>query len=254
MTNTGDEAAPLGQRTAETQVERLRALAALAMVIASVAVGFIAGRASVWLVPFEAASTVGAGRQTAAVRAPEAEPELKAKRSAQPSDGKESKPPVPLPPVSGENGQKASPRPEAPSTNGAQPPSSAGASDQPRTNRSEGDPGNLTKEPIPPAAAKAVEPTVTPDANRTPVTPDANRAPQGFTLLNPGATNAAPNAPPEARDPSRSAPERPAAANMSSADAPGLEECERRYSSFRRSDGTYQPFGGGPRMRCPHLR
>jgi hypothetical protein len=41
---------------------------------------------------------------------------------------------------------------------------------------------------------------------------------------------------------------------MSSADAPGLEECERRYSSIRRSDGTYQPFGGGPRMRCPHLR
>jgi hypothetical protein len=36
--------------------------------------------------------------------------------------------------------------------------------------------------------------------------------------------------------------------------SPDVEECERRYSSFRRSDGTYQPFGGGPRQRCPHLR
>ena len=32
------------------------------------------------------------------------------------------------------------------------------------------------------------------------------------------------------------------------------ELCERRYSSFRRSDGTYQPFDGGPRKRCPLLR
>jgi hypothetical protein len=31
-------------------------------------------------------------------------------------------------------------------------------------------------------------------------------------------------------------------------------QCERRYSSFRRSDGTYQPFDGGPRKRCPLLR
>ena len=39
--------------TALGNIDRLRARAALAMVIASVAVGFMAGRASVWLVPFE---------------------------------------------------------------------------------------------------------------------------------------------------------------------------------------------------------
>jgi hypothetical protein len=37
-------------------------------------------------------------------------------------------------------------------------------------------------------------------------------------------------------------------------DRQGIAACERRYSSFRRSDGTYQPFGGGPRLRCPLLR
>jgi hypothetical protein len=33
-----------------------------------------------------------------------------------------------------------------------------------------------------------------------------------------------------------------------------LAECERRYSSFRRSDGTYQPYGSRPREVCPLLR
>jgi hypothetical protein len=37
-------------------------------------------------------------------------------------------------------------------------------------------------------------------------------------------------------------------------DRPGVAACEKRYSSFRRSDGTFQPFGGGPRLRCPLLR
>jgi hypothetical protein len=51
-------------------IDRLCARAALAMVIASVAVGFMAGRASVWLVPFDA-PTVANGRM-AAVRASDA--------------------------------------------------------------------------------------------------------------------------------------------------------------------------------------
>jgi len=36
--------------------------------------------------------------------------------------------------------------------------------------------------------------------------------------------------------------------------ASALAECERRYSSFRRSDGTYQPYGSRPRELCPLLR
>jgi hypothetical protein len=33
-----------------------------------------------------------------------------------------------------------------------------------------------------------------------------------------------------------------------------VAQCERRYSSFRRSDGTYQPYGSGTRRPCPLLR
>ena len=33
-----------------------------------------------------------------------------------------------------------------------------------------------------------------------------------------------------------------------------LDQCARRYASFRRSDGTYQPLDGGPRKRCALLR
>lgn len=32
------------------------------------------------------------------------------------------------------------------------------------------------------------------------------------------------------------------------------ERCDDRYKSFRWSDGTYQPYGGGPRVLCPYLR
>ena len=37
----------------------------------------------------------------------------------------------------------------------------------------------------------------------------------------------------------------------SKTDDVAIAQCERRYSSFRRSDGTYQPRDGGPRKRCP---
>ena len=37
-------------------------------------------------------------------------------------------------------------------------------------------------------------------------------------------------------------------------DAVGVAECESRYSSFRRSDGTYQPYGRSSRQVCPFLR
>ena len=37
-------------------------------------------------------------------------------------------------------------------------------------------------------------------------------------------------------------------------DEDGFADCERRYSSFRRSDGTYQPYGRNSRELCPLLR
>ncbi len=32
------------------------------------------------------------------------------------------------------------------------------------------------------------------------------------------------------------------------------DRCAARYRSFRWSDGTFQPYGGGPRQLCPYLR
>jgi hypothetical protein len=32
------------------------------------------------------------------------------------------------------------------------------------------------------------------------------------------------------------------------------ERCEAEFRSFDPSDGTYQPYGGGPRELCPYLR
>lgn len=32
------------------------------------------------------------------------------------------------------------------------------------------------------------------------------------------------------------------------------ERCDDRFKTFRYSDGTYQPYGGGPRRLCPYLR
>lgn len=31
------------------------------------------------------------------------------------------------------------------------------------------------------------------------------------------------------------------------------QRCDDRYVSFRWSDGTFQPYGGGPRQLCPYL-
>ncbi len=33
-----------------------------------------------------------------------------------------------------------------------------------------------------------------------------------------------------------------------------FDACAARYRSFRFSDGTYQPYGGGSRRLCPYLR
>jgi hypothetical protein len=83
--------------------------------------------------------------------------------------------------------------------------------------------------------AGAAEKTATQDA-RSPSQPVARPAPS-----EPDAGRALdqPN-----RD---SSPERTADENL-------LARCAKRYSSFRASDGTYQPYDGGPRKLCSLLR
>jgi hypothetical protein len=86
----------------------------------------------------------------------------------------------------------------------------------------------------------------TPSAlHRTVVSPEPT-APKAPVVLNAGANGF------RAADSGR-----PAAAGGQEPDKTAddtVGQCERRYSSFRPSDGTYQPFDGGPRKRCPLLR
>ena len=42
-------------------------------------------------------------------------------------------------------------------------------------------------------------------------------------------------------------------AELNSATEAGIAACKRRFSSFRVSDGTYQPYGRSTRLRCPLL-
>ncbi len=202
----------LAQDAAQTQVQELRARAALAMMIASVAIGFIAGRASVWFVPFDAPRPTIAGQQTAKLNRTDAGPPPS-------SDGKSSRPPTPLALPEKPAGSERTPGPPVPSA--------------------------VVSAPVTPSGAGAQGPEPAGKA-------DPGAARQGVTLVNPGYVDAGPDAqdvtPPAARPASTSGEE------GNDAKPAGIEECERRYSSFRRSDGTYQPYGGGARTRCPLLR
>jgi hypothetical protein len=210
----GQEIADLPGGTPEVQMQRLRSRAAVAMVIASVAIGFIAGRASAWLVPFDSHPNAGASRQAA-----EAAPTkpVNTSRSQHHSDGKSSKPPtpLPLPERTAEAGQPAKPEPQN--------------------------------------AAASSPPAVPADAEKsgTKAPGEAPKPPSTATLINPGRVDAGPDAG-DLVQPGRTAGT-PAAEEAAVAPA-GIEACERHYSSFRRSDLTYQPYGGGPRARCPLLR
>ena len=175
------------------------------MVIASVAVGFMAGRASVWLVPFERPAV--ANGRTVAVRPSDAIPRPQARQPEQPANEK--------------------PSPPTPRTAAADPV-------QPAV-----EPSSAIPTPAPPVERQTTQP---------PPTPDVIPARPGVTLINPGSAEARPNP----SEPSR--PGRESAGKSADSAPAGAEECQRRFSSFRPSDGTYQPFGGAARVRCPLLR
>jgi BA14K-like protein len=199
------------------EMRRLRSRAAMAMMVASVAVGFIAGRASVWVLPFEDRPVPSSARHLAAkpepvaatpqpvAATPQPEPRQAASLplSAPISDGKSSKPPTPLAAL-----------PEEPAQKPAEP--AKGPADQPNMSASMGEPAR-----------------------------------QSVTVLNPNRPDAGRDAAGrEAQDLRRTAgPDQ-----GSDGGGAGAAECEKRFSSFRKSDGTYQPYGGGARQRCPLLR
>ena len=220
---------------ATEQVERLRTRAALAMVVASLTVGFLVGRASEWLVPFDGRSSADIVKQSAAV-GPETRP---APPPPRPSDSKASEPPRP---PTGQAEPKAPDRAPTGEQSGQARPSttSSGADEAPRP--SEDAPRNPTKGPA------SVDTARSPEA-ATPAS-EAKSTRQGVTLINPGSADAGRGAPD--RGPSRR--ESAAAAAPGNPTPAGSDECARRFSSFQPSDGTYQPYGGGPRALCPLLR
>lgn len=226
MTDLGSESEVLRRR---------RAIAAVVLIVASVSVGVVVGRMSASIVPTESSRTNVAARQTS-------EPPKPLPSAAQPAPVAQVPAPVVQPPA---------PQPAAPQPSKLEIGKDlAGA-------------GSAPASPTPQFAAAAIGEDRSPPADEPKASASGSDGKNGktsdggVTVINPAGSEIA-------RDPSRSrvASERSGAdtervaADAGRADprTAGFEECERRYSSFRREDGTYQPYGGGPRIRCPHLR
>jgi len=216
------------QRDAE--ILRLRTLAAAALLFAGVTVGFVLGRMSVWLIsstPSHDTAVHAASNHNAAAPGPTAPPDTTSPATAQHSP----EAPSPAGPAMVSPGPAVAPSRGSPTVNSA-------AS------------GTGTQEPPKPVVAPnfraAGKPPGSAGRNESTGDDEANRAPP-IKLINPTQADAAS---------ATAAPVGKAAADPieSEADRQDIAACERRYSSFRRSDGTYQPFGGGPRQRCPMLR
>jgi hypothetical protein len=214
------------------------------MVLASGTLGFAAGRTSAWFLPFDAPAGHSA-RQAASVVSPDPE-RIRAKDSTRGTGTPAPESTVlPAPPRSPTKAQEARqdgpaisgpPQADAPTT---PPPASSPEerketkSAPSKTSLSGGDVKDL---PTPAVAGP-------PAGNR-----ESKPATSSITVLNPSQQHGAPRS---------DLPSTAAAAahdDGRGATAPGFAECERRYSSFRASDGTYQPYGSGSRARCPHLR
>ena len=222
------------QRDSETF--RLRTLAAAAILFAGLTVGFLLGRMSAWLAAFEAPNraTVSRGSselgqsETVREKSPATTPATVPTRSTttapagiQPKAALKLLPPVTSAP-SGAASHIGEAAPDAPTPATQEPPKPVVA---PNWRAAAGDPAS-------PANAND----------------EANSRIPNVTLINPGHEEArAAAAEPATRS-------EPGMAEIEEADRHGIAACERRYSSFRRNDGTYQPFGGGPRQRCPLLR
>jgi hypothetical protein len=220
---------------------RLRSMAAAAILLAGLTLGFILGRMSVWLVGFDPPNAARTAHETAKQR-PTAPPPAPVVRAA----------PEPAPtatlPAGGPQANAGSPR--APAAN----PSTPAAVPQPGP-------------PTPPdalAAAAAATPSQEPpkpvvapnwraaSGDRTPaaaVNDEEGSAAPSVKVINPSSGDRR-----AAAEPVSNSDRNDSEGADTESDRPGIAACERRYSSFRRSDGTYQPYGGGSRQRCPLLR
>jgi len=232
----------------DPEMLRLRTLAAAAILFAGITVGFALGRMSVWLIASGAPGPSGAPGQGTPARevdargataplAPKATAGPAAALPAQgaPRPGPTTSPPATLQPTMPPKAAASSlPSPTSTAPAG---PASAPAGDAA---------GARTQEPPKPVVAPnwraaAGDPPGSVNGND-----EDNGRPPNVKLINPrqadlGAAAVGPTQP-------------DADVAEIETDRQGIAACERRYSSFRRNDGTYQPFGGGPRLRCPLLR
>jgi len=224
----------------DAEMLRLRTVAAAALLLAGITLGFVLGRMSVWVIS-AAPSPETAARAASDRNATAPAPKTASSAPALPAPGSSTPSATPSP---------ATPEQPAVALNPGAPavasPSIAASGGAPVPAPDPAAAAVGTQEPPKPVVAPNWRPAAgDPSGSGSANGKEANGAP-GVKLVNPNPTQAD-----AAAVPARKA--EPDAAE-SEADRQDLAACERRYSSFRRSDGTYQPFGGGPRQRCPTLR
>jgi hypothetical protein len=209
-------------------------LAALVMMAASGSIGVFAGRMSAWILPVEAPRLLVDGRSRTEPAFREAATELRAAPILEKHRGAPSSLGVIEAAIGGPD-----------TSAGRAPPATDNSA--PRAPE-ETNPG-IAQEPgkeLPTGAARTGwQTTTTPNPTASAAHPPASPSPV--------IINASPAIPPIGSADGA----RPAVRGMSAADRPNdgeIGQCERRYSSFRRTDGTYQPMDDGARKRCPLLR
>jgi BA14K-like protein len=212
---------------------RLRALAALAILVAGITLGFTLGRMSVWLVGFDGSNhdaVAHEGNTNRSMRETTPVVSAPAPNIAAPAAG--SSPKLVLPPPSAA-------APSGPGSPASAPQTSPAPEPAPSTSAA------VPQEPPKPVLAPNWRAAYGDGASAGNGTTEDNLPGPSVRLINPRQDEAP-----------RVAAEPDAAGNAAEieTDRQGIAACERRYSSFRRNDGTYQPYGGGPRQRCPLLR
>jgi hypothetical protein len=221
------------RRSGEARARRARTVAAIAMIFASGTLGIIAGRTSTWLWPFDAPPAGGTAQQNTRVAGPEP---ARVEVGRPPPEARDLPAPTQQP-IKTQEGPKESPTAPGSLHSDAPAPPPPQAEPGQKETRSAPSKTNLAGEakapPMPAAGERPAE-------NREPGTANRNNV----TLINPSQQHG---------EPSVGLPST-VVNEDGGAKSAGAAECERRYSSYRPSDGTYQPYGGGPRMRCPHLR
>ena len=215
----------------EDRAQRMRIVGAVALLCAGWAVGFFSGRMSAWLFPVADLQAV------VMQKAPEPTPPLRAaEKSPAPAVAAiETAPPVPTDSET-QSTAAALKTPLAQSSPAKSGGDGVGA-------RPVGD------EP----ATRAVQPEDAAQHKVTVLNPDAAKAKPAPVAKEP--TPSPKDRQPAARDPAAQVDDlsRPTYGYQSTGQA-AIMECERRYNSFRRGDGTYQPYNSPTRELCPLLR